>query len=252
MMGQKMEATSSMVKWVYSLERKKNRYAERCFTAEGTKCVLDMLGAFKARHVFATAEWAQRHSDVECLSATEIQLGRMSALKTPSDVIAVFEMPEMAEPEQLPRDLYLVLDDVQDPGNLGTIIRIADWFGIRRIFCSRGTADAYNPKTVQATMGALARVAVHYADLPELFAKHRGMPVYGTFLDGEDIYNDSLGDCGFIVFGNEGNGISPELEPFMSKRLLIPSYPSNVATSESLNVGMAAAITIGEFRRRMR
>jgi len=146
--------------------------------------------------------------------------------------------------------LCLALDEVQDPGNLGTIIRIADWFGIEHIFCSQGTADVYNPKVVQATMGALARVHVHYVNLSELIDSLPDIPVYGTFLDGTNIYEQELSQTGIIVMGNEGNGISPEVRKVINRRLYIPNYPANRPTSESLNVAVATAITCAEFRRR--
>lgn len=250
-----MEITNSVIKWVYSLSQKKNRMKERCFVAEGTKCVLDTAGFFRIRYLFASAVWIERHGRnlaVVPIMASETQLERMSMLKTAPEVIAVYEMPEWDICKgQLATELSLVLDGVQDPGNLGTIVRIADWFGIRTVLCSEDTVDVYNPKTVQATMGAIARVRVSYCNLASLFEDCQGIPVYGTFLDGSSIYDAELGGTGFIVMGNEGKGISPDLEKYMTKRLLIPSYPQGVPTSESLNVGMAAAIIAGEFRRRM-
>ena len=139
---------------------------------------------------------------------------------------------------------------MQDPGNLGTIVRLADWFGIRHIVCSPETADLYNPKVVQATMGALARVRLYYTPLADFLGSMDRTTVYGTFLDGVDLYRSTLTPRGVIVMGNEGNGISPELEPYIGSRLYIPSYPAGQPTSESLNVAMAAAITCAEFRRR--
>ena len=140
----------------------------------------------------------------------------------------------------------------QDPGNLGTIIRLADWFGIEDIFCSTGTVDVFNPKTVQATMGAIARVKVHYCDLPKLISSLKGIPVYGTFLDGNIIYSETLSANGLIVMGNEGNGISREVEALINRRLYIPNYPQERETSESLNVAIATAVVCAEFRRRLR
>lgn len=248
-----MELTNGTIKWVYSLSQKKNRDKERCFVAEGTKCVLDTIGHFKARHVFATSEWIDKFGGSHLRNitvASRQQLSRMSALKTASDVVAVYEMPELNAPYNLEAKLSIVLDGIQDPGNLGTILRIADWFGIKDVFCSKDTVDVYNPKTVQATMGAISRVNVIYCDLQELFAKHKDMPVYGTLLDGENIYAHQLGQAGFIVMGNEGKGISEPIRKFVTERLLIPSFPPNCETSESLNVGMATAIVVAEFRRR--
>ena len=148
--------------------------------------------------------------------------------------------------------LYLALDGVQDPGNLGTIIRIADWFGITDIFCSNETADIYNPKVVQATMGSIARVKLHYTDLKKLIGSlPPDYPIYGTLLDGTDIYKENLSAKGIIVMGNEGNGISPEIRKVINRKLLIPNYPIGRETAESLNVAIATAVTCAEFRRRM-
>lgn len=247
-----MEVTNGIIKWVHSLAQKKNRDNERCFVAEGTKCVLDTLGAFRLRGLFCTENWLHTYNieDADVVSSSQIE--RMSMLKTPTEVIAVYEMPDYdVDLSETVRNLNLALDNVQDPGNLGTIIRIADWFGINDIYCSVDTVDVYNPKVVQATMGAISRVRVHYCDLPGLFGTLKDVPVFGTFLDGDSIYEEKLGCNGFIVMGNEGKGISPEVEKYVGKRLLIPSYPVGVVTSESLNVGMATAIVVSEFRRRM-
>lgn len=152
--------------------------------------------------------------------------------------------------EVLAGELSLALDDIQDPGNLGTIIRIADWFGIKNIFCSEFTADAYGSKVVQASMGALARVNMHYVNLPAFLSEIKDIPVYGTFLEGLNIYPEKLSANGIIVMGNEGNGISREVAELVTHKLMIPSYPEHVPTSESLNVAVAAAIVCAEFRKR--
>lgn len=247
-----MEITNGIIKWVHSLAQKKNRDNERCFVAEGTKCVLDTLGAFRLRGLFCTENWLRTHNIEYADVVSSSQIERMSMLKTPTEVIAVYEIPDYdVDLSETVRSLNLALDNVQDPGNLGTIIRIADWFGINDIYCSVDTVDVYNPKVVQATMGAISRVRVHYCDLPGLFGTLKEVPVFGTFLDGDSIYEEKLGSNGFIVMGNEGKGISPEVEKYVDKRLLIPSYPVGVVTSESLNVGMATAIVVSEFRRRM-
>ncbi len=142
------------------------------------------------------------------------------------------------------------MDDIQDPGNLGTIIRLADWFGIEHIFCSANTVDVYNPKTVQATMGAIARIKTHYVDLPEFISSlKKEIPVYGTFLEGEDIYKKELLNHGLIVMGNEGNGVSDEVSRLINQRLYVPNYPKERETSESLNVAIATAVVCSEFRR---
>lgn len=243
------------IKYIRSLELKKNRKTEGVFLAEGHKLVGDLLGYFPCRLLVATHEWMDAHPDCmanESIEVTQDELSRVSLLKTPQDVLAVFEQPHyVAQSNVIGHSLCLALDGVQDPGNLGTIIRLADWFGIEHIFCSQGTVDVYNPKTVQATMGALARVKLYYVNLPELIASLKQTPVYGTFLDGNNMYDEKLSEHGLIVMGNEGNGISKEVEKLVNKRLYVPNYPLYRETSESLNVAIATAIVCAEFRRRL-
>jgi TrmH family RNA methyltransferase len=162
-------------------------------------------------------------------------------------------LPQWQIPSPASDGLILALDTIQDPGNLGTIVRVADWFGIEDIVCTNETADIFAPKAVQATMGAIARVRVHYTDLTHWLsqARSQGKPVYGTFLDGENIYGKALSDNGIIVMGNEGNGISASIAEEVTERLFIPPYPSDRETSESLNVAMATGIICAEFRRRL-
>lgn len=248
--------SKNKIKYIRSLEQKKHRKEEQAFLAEGNKLVNDLSGHFDCLLLVATAHWLEEHPHAqaqEVIEASREELSRASLLKTPQEALAVFRIPQYeAEAEVVRRSLCLALDGVQDPGNLGTIIRIADWFGIQHIFCSAGTADAFNPKTVQATMGALARVQLHYCDLRELVASLPDVPVFGTFLDGGDLYTQELSANGLIVMGNEGNGISPELAAVVNRRLLIPNYPQGEETSESLNVAVATAVVCAEFRRRMR
>lgn len=184
---------------------------------------------------------------------TPAEMKKISRFKTPSDVVVLVAQPqyELALPA-LFNELVLALDGVQDPGNLGTIIRLADWFGIRHIVCSPDTADCYNPKVVQATMGAIFRVQVHYTALPAFLheaAAH--VPVYGTMLDGDNIYTQTLQQNAVLVMGSEGCGISPDVSAQLTTRLYIPSYPMHGAGSESLNVAVSAAIACAEFRRRI-
>ena len=186
-------------------------------------------------------------------SMTPEELARASFLQTPQQVLALFGIPsyQVDVDEALSTRLNLALDEVQDPGNLGTIVRVADWFGIEDIWCSQGTADIWNPKAVQATMGGLARVRVHYIDLYGLLASRaEDVPVYGTSLSGTNLWQLPLQPHGIIVMGNEGNGISQEVRKLISLPIRIPSYPKNVETSESLNVSIATAIVLAEFRRR--
>ena len=246
--------SKNKIKYIRSLEVKKNRKEEHAFVAEGHKLVGDLLGHFSCRLLVATRSWLDVHPQVvadEVIEVTQEELTRASLQKTPQDVLAIFEQPEYPmNPEVISQSLCLALDDVQDPGNLGTIIRVADWFGIEHIFCSLGTVDVYNPKTIQATMGALARVKLHYCNLPSLIASLGDVPVYGTFLDGKNIYGEDLGTYGLIVMGNEGKGVSQEVADMVNKRLYIPNYPPQRETSESLNVAMATGIVCAEFRRR--
>ena len=177
---------------------------------------------------------------------------RLSLLKTPSDSLALVEIPRCdLKPERLRGRLTLALDDVQNPGNLGTIIRLADWFGITDIVCSEASADCFNPKVVQATMGAILRVRVHYCDLEAYLAAERaaGTPIYGTFLEGENIYGTTLTEEGVVVMGNEGRGISQAAARAVTHKLFIPPYPAERHATESLNVAMATGIVCGEFRR---
>ena len=178
----------------------------------------------------------------------------MSNLRTPQGVIGVFRKREAMGNETIGDGIIVALDGVQDPGNLGTIIRTCDWFGVRDIYCSIDTADCYNPKVVQATMGALARVRVHYMNLEEWLkeVKAANIPIYGTLLEGGNMYHEGAivdKTKGVIVMGNEGNGISPAVRELITHPIRIPSYPENAETSESLNVGIATAIVLAEFRR---
>ena len=243
------------IKWVHSLEMKKNRKREHLFVAEGPKVVGDLLAHCRPRAVFATAEWngrASLPSYVTPETVSDDELRRLSFLQHPQQVIAVLEMDDDVSISVSPERLSLVLDGVQDPGNLGTIIRIADWFGIDNIVCSPDTADAYNPKVVQATMGSLARVNVSYTPLlPFLTSLPADMPIYGTLLDGSDIYASELSSRGIIIMGNEGNGISSEVRALVSKPLLIPNFRQGGDCAESLNVAVATAITCAEFCRRL-
>ncbi len=246
--------TKNQIKRIQSLARKKGRKEEGCFIAEGDKLVEDTLAAFECDTLLATRSWIEAHPHFrlpQLQEVTDAEMAKVSQLTTPSQVLALYRIPQYRlDAEVLRSELVLALDTVQDPGNLGTIVRLADWFGIRHIVCSHESADLYNPKVVQATMGALARVKVYYTSLPDFLASMNREQVYGTFLDGTDMYKTELSGCGVIVMGNEGKGISQELEPYIGRRLYIPNYPVGAPTSESLNVAIAAAITCAEFRRR--
>ena len=249
------DINNGIIKLVSSLAVKKYRDKERLFVAEGWKCVRDTWRAFNCRYLIATKAWYEQQGTAEhypkLVLAHKSQMARMSQFTTPSDVMAVYEIPETSYThDEVRSGLNLVLDNIQDPGNLGTIMRLADWYGIRNIFASKSTVDVYNHKVVQATMGAISRVKVHYCDLDFFLDDYDDMPVMGTFLDGDNIYGAKLPEGGaFVIFGNEGQGISPKIAAHVTQRLHIPAMPRKGEHSESLNVGIAAAITISELRR---
>ena len=239
--------SKNQLKLVRSLELKKNRKRENLFVAEGPKVVGDMLMAgYRPHTIFSTIP--RRDGQL----VTDDELRRLSFLQHPQEVLAILEIPTYDDQQDMPdlsSHLALALDGVQDPGNVGTIIRIADWFGIDTIFCSQDTADVYSPKVVQATMGSLAHVRIHYCDLLQLTEQCQ-CPIYGTLLDGNDIYSQPLTNGGIIVMGNEGNGISEAICKRVTHKLLIPNYHTGDNTAESLNVAIATAVTCSEFRRR--
>ena len=212
----------------------------------------------KITDIYCTKEVAsvipKNNTDIVIEIVSKEDLSRISFLKTTPEIVALCRIPEnLPNWDAIKRDLTIVLDDIQDPGNLGTIVRLADWFGIKNIICSEGCADLYNPKVIQSTMGAFARVNVNYLSLQQFLgeAKQYELPVYGTFLEGENLYTTDLTSKGLIVMGNEGNGISDSLDGLISRKINIPSYPGGEITSESLNVAIATAVICSEFRRRI-
>lgn len=248
-----MGLSRNTIKLIRSLKDKKFRNEHHAFVAEGDKLVSDLMVSTRCRLVAALPEWIAAHPEInaeEVIPATPGELSKATFLKTPPPVIAVFHRPQHDIKEFDANDrLVLALDGIQDPGNVGTIARIADWFGIEHIICSPDTADLYNPKTVQATMGALARVKAIYTSIPAFLQQNAHLPIYGTFLNGSNIYSTELSSTGIIVMGSEGKGINAETEKAINKRLFIPSFPVGKATSESLNVAAATAIVCSEFRR---
>ena len=229
--------SKNKIKLIHSLETKKGREKAGLFVAEGPKVVNDLLHAgFTAENIF---------EDIE-------DIKKISYLQHPQSMLGVFKLPRNEHYTEFSiTQLVLALDGVQDPGNLGTIIRVADWFGIKDIFCSLDTADCWNPKVVQATMGSIARVQLHYVDLNKMVESlPADYPIYATLLDGENIYKQELSHHGMIVMGNEGKGISPILRTKINRKLYIPNYSSNEDTAESLNVAIATSIVCAEFRRR--
>ena len=248
------------IKHIRQLAQKKHRDTEGLFLAEGAKVLRELLPLLRCSLLCATpdfldscpSEWLEPVEEV--IVITQRELEQMSQLKTPRHGLALFHMPLAVETTSLTaateQQLVLALDGVQDPGNLGTIIRIADWWGIDHVVCSHDTADVFAPKVVQATMGAIARVQVSYVDLPQwLSSLPSNVAVCGTFLDGDNIYAAPLPHSGVLVMGNEGKGISAAVEATVNHRLLIPSFPDYRPTSESLNVAIATAVAVAEFRR---
>lgn len=249
-----MSISANEIKRVRSLSDKKFRDRYGLFCVEGEKMVDEALrSGFDVETVYRKDEIGEE------------QMGRISSLSSPSPALAVVRKPQdinLSSDAALSgtlgqSGLYLALDSIRDPGNLGTILRVADWFGIDAVFAAPDTVDVFNPKVVQATMGAIFRVKFHYAEIPALCraAVSAGGNVYGTFLDGSDMYEKQLNpgkdSPSVIVIGNESNGISNEVAGLVSDRLYIPPYPKNDTGSESLNAAVATAITVAEFRRRM-
>lgn len=229
--------TKAQIKLIRSLELKKFRKQYGLFVAEGHKIISDLRQYYELVDLFEGED-----------------ARKASLLDTPADMVATFRIPDSPSNNggiDLSQ-LSLALDSVQNPGNMGTIIRLADWFGIEDIYLSEGCADVFSPKVVQATMGSLARVRIHYCDLPSLISSlPSDFPVYGTFLDGTDIYRESLSENGMIVMGNEGHGVSEEVAQLVTRKLFIPNYPAGRTTGESLNVAIATAVVCSEFRRRL-
>lgn len=254
--------SKNKIKLIHSLEKKKNRQEEGLFVAEGPKLLSELLPAWTPTYIAATEEWLSKNSatletmggtaggiEIDCVSPQELE--RASLMRTPQQVLALFKLPksDVSLSEIAEKELCIALDTVQDPGNVGTIIRLADWFGIKHVFCTPETADIFSPKAAQATMGALVRVRVHYLNLNSELKSCKA-PIYGTHLDGSNIYENTLTPHGVIVMGNEGKGISEEIESLVTNRLYIPPFPADRDKVESLNVAIATAIVCAEFRRR--
>lgn len=252
--------SKNQLKLIHSLEQKKYRTQNNLFVAEGPKTVGDLMRRMQPKMIFATQEWIDRNASgesqildattqINCVSTNELR--QISFQQHPQEVLALFPQPSSSEYTDAKSNLVLALDGVQDPGNLGTIIRIADWFGISTILCSQNTADAFSPKVVQATMGSIARVNIVYCDLVQTLTAIAadGVPLYGTLLDGSNIYSQKLTANGVIVMGNEGNGISEPVRALVTQKLLIPSFTKSDDHAESLNVAIATAVTLSEFRR---
>lgn len=238
--------SKNQIKLITGLHQKKQRFANQLFFAEGIKVIQELLlSNFELEYLFTTQNDFETVEFSKRISITEQELKKISALSTPNTCLAVFKIP--AENTIIDSDLILALDDIRDPGNLGTILRLCDWFGIQQIICSKETVDIYNPKVVQATMGSIARVNVNYVDLKS-FITNTKLPVFGTFMNGENIYQSVLPQNGIIIMGNEANGISAEIEKTVTSRLTIPRF-GKLQKTESLNVATATAIVLSEFKR---
>lgn len=239
--------SKNQLKLIKSLAQKKNRRASGLFVAEGKKTISELLSSGTELHLIFSEEPIFNAPEEKFVEVGSADLKKMSFLKTPQTALGVFKIPEVFVPDY--EELILVLDGVRDPGNLGTIIRLCDWFGIDKIVCSKDTVDCYNPKVVQATMGSIARVSLVYMDLTEYFlGRPESLPVLGTFMEAENIYRTSLPGNGILVMGNEANGISTEVEKYVTQRIGIPQFGKSCST-ESLNVATATAIILSEFKR---
>lgn len=238
--------SKNQIKLITSLQQKKFRQIHQLFLAEGVKVIQELLQSnFVLEHLYVTQNIFETISSDKKTQISEQDLRRISCLSTPNNCLALFQIPE-----QKPRNdkgIVVVLDDVRDPGNLGTIVRLCDWYGIHQIVCSEQTVDVYNPKVVQATMGSISRVSIAYLDL-EKYLKRVSVPIFGTFMDGKNVYKESLPQEGILVLGNEANGISEKIEKLVSDRLAIPRF-GDLQQTESLNVATATAIFLSEFKR---
>lgn len=260
--------TNNKIKKIKALQDKKYRYTYRQFIAEGEKMVNELLFQnykmpsfpYVIHGVYGTRRWLQNIESYYLEGIEELEevsehiLQKISTLKTANQVLAVVGIPEMIhDTSSFSNTLSLVLERIQDPGNLGTIIRTANWFNIRQIFCSPESVDVYNPKVVQATMGAIFQTNIYYTPLPALLSQFRAntnLPVYGSFVEGKNIYQSLLSKQGVIIMGNESQGISEDLKPFVTERLSIPKFNQASTSAESLNISAATAIICSEFKRR--
>lgn len=243
------------IKHIKNLQQKKFRSQNKEFIVEGIKLVNELLQSeFITKAIYFTEDKDIVKSQVQRNKITEKELQRISGLKTPNKVLAIVEKPEYKSiPRDLHNELSLVLENIQDPGNLGTIIRIANWYGIKHIFCSKDTVDCYNPKVVQSTMGALFRTKIYYLDIYDLIKDYIGINdfgIYVTHLGGENIHSLSLKKNGFVIMGNESKGASKKLDAESIQKIKLPSFPPDDNKMESLNVAVATAVSLAEFRRR--
>ncbi|MFI0428239.1 TrmH family RNA methyltransferase [Mariniflexile sp. HMF6888] len=236
--------SKNQIKLITSLRQKKYRQQHGFFVVEGVKTIKELLQSHLVLHALYTTEPFNIDAKNEVL-ISETDLKRISFLTTPNTALAIFEIPQPKTIEK--KGLIVALDAVRDPGNLGTIIRLCDWFGVKNLVCSKETVDCFNPKVIQATMGSITRVAINYIDLVD-FLKSTNLPVFGAFMEGENVYTKQLPENGILVMGNEANGVSKEVEAIITNKIAIPRFGDLQAT-ESLNVATATAILLSEFRR---
>jgi RNA methyltransferase, TrmH family len=245
------------IKLIKSLSDIKNRRKTGLFIIEGEKIVEELLRSdLSIKQIFATSEWIKKNKAFEkiCSEVSQPELERLSQQKSPNQALAIGSLPEFQyKIQELKDQLCLVLDNIQDPGNMGTIIRVCNWYGVRHIICSPETVDAFNPKVVQASMGAIFRTKIYYLRLFEFIREYKktfSYPITAAFLEGESIYETELKQNGLLVLGNESKGISNEIAEIVDKKITIPSFPSGEKTMESLNVAVAGAVILSEYRRR--
>ncbi|MEN9331536.1 MAG: hypothetical protein RLZZ94_626 [Bacteroidota bacterium] len=249
-------ASKSTISFLRSLQQKKFRNEEGLFIVEGPKMVSEVLKSdFKVRQLYATSNWTpDQHTSLPLEILSDAEMERVSGLQTPNKVMAVVEMPALDGPVNiLSNGLHLLLDQIQDPGNLGTIIRIADWFGIASVICSPDTADVFNPKVIQSSMGSVFNVKIHYTSLADVLIKNAAgnkWPVYATLLAGENIYNADFAESSFVILGNESRGVNPVLNSFITQGIHIPRPSNKPSKAESLNVAVAAGIVCSEYCRK--
>lgn len=238
--------SKNQIKLITSLQQKKYRKEHQLFIAEGKKVIQELIQSnFELEILFTTSAIFPDINQNKVTTVSDADLKKISALTTANDCLAVFKIP--MHKDIIASGLIVALDDIRDPGNLGTIIRLCDWFGIKELICSEETVDIYNPKVVQATMGSIARVNVSYLNL-EQYIKETKLPVFGTFMDGKNIYKTDLPSEGIIIMGNEANGISASIEKLAKNRLSIPRF-GELQQTESLNVATATSIILSEFKR---
>lgn len=238
--------SKNQIKLISSLQQKKHRSLNQLFFAEGVKVIQELVKSnFELEHLYTTKDDFKELSPSKTTLITDNELNKISALTTPNTCLAVFKIP--FESKIIESGLIIALDSIRDPGNMGTILRLCDWFGIQQLVCSKETVDIYNPKVVQATMGSITRVNVNYVDLVP-FLEKTTLPVFGTFMNSDNIYKTTLPQEGIIVMGNEANGISENIERLIEKRITIPRF-GQLQITESLNVATATAIILSEFRR---